>query len=391
MGMLGTVVLGSKTATAPHMRITIVQGAFLPVPPVLGGAVEKIWFALGKEFARRGHEVTHISRLHEISKQEECIDGVHHIRIPGFDTPRSIARLKWLDLIYSRRVQKILPLADILVTNTFWLPLLAPKAERGRICVHVARYPKGQMKLYFKAARLHTVSRAIQKAICKEAPGLASRVRVIPNCVDASTVQWSGCKRNTDILYVGRIHPEKGIHLLVDAFDRLVASGGFCDWRLRIVGPWEVKHGGGGERYFNALRKQSENLAHLVEWKGPVFDAEKLRSYYRQSAVFVYPSLAERGESFGVAPLEAMAEGCPPVVSSLECFQDFIRVGKNGWTFNHRSVDGAANLANVLSGVITEKDALARVGECALRTAQEFTLPKIANQYMSDFEEILCQ
>jgi hypothetical protein len=44
------------------MRITIVQGAFLPVPPLLGGAVEKMWFGLAPEFVRHGHEVVYISR-----------------------------------------------------------------------------------------------------------------------------------------------------------------------------------------------------------------------------------------------------------------------------------------------------------------------------------------
>ena len=44
------------------MKITIVLGAFFPVPPLLGGAVEKVWFALGPEFVRRGHEVVQISR-----------------------------------------------------------------------------------------------------------------------------------------------------------------------------------------------------------------------------------------------------------------------------------------------------------------------------------------
>ena len=43
------------------MKITIVLGAFFPVPPLMGGAVEKVWFALAQEFARLGHEVTQIS------------------------------------------------------------------------------------------------------------------------------------------------------------------------------------------------------------------------------------------------------------------------------------------------------------------------------------------
>src|SRR5258708_3909294 len=95
--------------TGSLMRITIVQGAFLPVPPIMGGAVEKIWFALGKEFASRGHQVIHISRQHEMLKKDEVIDGVHHIRIPGFDTPHSLIKLKWYDLLYSRRAVKMIP------------------------------------------------------------------------------------------------------------------------------------------------------------------------------------------------------------------------------------------------------------------------------------------
>ncbi len=366
------------------------QGAFLPIPPVSGGAVEKIWFALGKEFASRGHHVTHVSRRHGTFAWDEFIEGVHHVRVTGFDSPSSLVRLKWRDLLYTRRAVKALPEADILVTNTFWLPVLSRNPKKGKIYVHVARYPKGQIKFYGTAARLHTVSRVIGDAICNEAPRLASRVKVIPYFVDSAAARSGDTKQNKDILYVGRIHPEKGIHLLVDAFDRLVA-GGLRDRMLRIVGPWEVKHGGGGEQYFIRLRKQSEKLAGLVDWQGPVFDAEDLRARYRQSAVFVYPSLAERGETFGLAPLEAMAAGCPPIVSSLECFREFVKPGLNGWTFDHRSADAGVELANVLKHVITDTDTLARVREEALRTAKEFSLQRVADQYLSDFEEIVRQ
>ena len=372
------------------MRITIVQGAFLPVPPVWGGAVEKFWFALGKEFARRGHQVTYISRQHATLEREEVVEGVHHIRIKGFDSPRSLVRLKWQDMLYSRRVLGVLPESDVLVTNTFWLPLLKPETKRGKIYVHVARYPKGQIKFYRKAARLQTVSSAVKEAICREAPDLASRVRVIPNFVNSQAVQYPDNRRSTRVLYVGRIHPEKGVHLLLDAFDRLLAEG-VRGWKLRIVGPWEQKHGGGGEQYLKDLRKQSQRLEHYVEWTGPVFDAEALNAHYRTSALFVYPSLAERGESFGLAPLEAMAEGCPPIVSWLRCFEDFIKPDINGWTFDHRSAGRVTNLANTLKRAITGAVSLRQVGNCAFQTAQEYSLPKIADRFVSDFEEVVCQ
>src|SRR5919198_726536 len=130
------------------MKITIVTGAFFPVPPIMGGAVEKVWFALGQEFARRGHEVVHISRAHPKLPQTECRDGVRDVRVRGFDQPRSIIWLKFLDLLYSLRVRRVLPKADILVTNTFWLPIVERRASRGLIYVHVQRGPKGQMRWY---------------------------------------------------------------------------------------------------------------------------------------------------------------------------------------------------------------------------------------------------
>ena len=82
------------------MKITIVQGAFLPVPPILGGAVEKIYFMLGQEFVNLGHEVIHISKSHQSLKNIETLNGVSHIRVKGFSTPKSILVLKFYDLIY---------------------------------------------------------------------------------------------------------------------------------------------------------------------------------------------------------------------------------------------------------------------------------------------------
>ena len=65
------------------MKITIVQGAFLPVPPIMGGAVEKVWLRLGQEFAAAGHEVVHVSRTHPQLPTEERIEGVRHVRVRG--------------------------------------------------------------------------------------------------------------------------------------------------------------------------------------------------------------------------------------------------------------------------------------------------------------------
>src|SRR6185295_14618166 len=116
--------------------------------PVMGGAVEKVMFALGRELARRGQEVVMVSRTMPQFPREEIRDGIRHLRISGFNAPRSLIWLKFLDLVYSIRTMSILPKADIVVTNTFWLPILLGRTKNGLIYVHVTRYPKGQMRFY---------------------------------------------------------------------------------------------------------------------------------------------------------------------------------------------------------------------------------------------------
>ena len=297
------------------MKITIVLGAFFPVPPLMGGAVEKVWFALGQEFVRHEHTVVQVSRAHPDFPATETIAGVRHLRVRGAAQPRSILWLKWLDLLYSLRVRRILPEADILVTNTFWLPILTRTTKRGQVYVHVQRGPKGQMRFYSHAARLCAVSHAIADQIVAEAPQLRDKVRVIPNALPLRMDETIRAERARTILYVGRIHPEKGIELFLRGLSHLPTET-LAAWKVRIVGPHETHLGGGGEHFLRAMQALGERSGARLEWHGRIFDPEKLAEQYRNSLVFAYPSVAETGEAFGVAPIEAMAFGCPVLTSN---------------------------------------------------------------------------
>lgn len=374
------------------MRITIVQGAFLPVPPLMGGAVEKVWFSLGKEFARRGHEVCHVSRCYSALSDHEIIDGVLHKRVPGFNTKSSLVLLKVLDLFYSLRVLSILPDADILVSNTFWLPMIVRKRSKGRLYVHVGRYPKGQMRFYSHAARLQTVSSAIADAIVAETPKLAESVCVIPYPLaeEGKEMTTDEGPREKLLLYVGRVHREKGLHILLRAFSAL-AHVAMKGWRLVIVGPSQVECGGGGFQYLQELKALAGAFPDRIDWVGPLFDTRQLAHYYRKAMLFVYPSLAERGETFGLAPLEAMSHGCAPLVSNLECFRDHVRDGVTGFVFEHRTAEPERALAARLAELVQDDSQLAVVGAEARRKCCEYSLRTIAERFLSDFSTILLE
>ncbi len=371
------------------MKITIVLGAFFPVPPLLGGAVEKVWFALGQEFVRQGHEVVQISRRHPDLPDTEVIEGVRHLRVRGADQPHSIVRLKWLDLLYSLRVWRTLPQADILVSNTFWLPLLVRRQDRGRIYVHVQRGPKGQMRWYSHVARLCAVSHAIADDIVAEAPQLQEKVRVIPNALPWSIDRSFAAAREQAMLFVGRLHPEKGLELLLRALALLPANLRAA-WKVKIVGPHETHLGGGGEAFLRSMQKLAQESGAQVEWCGRIFEPEALTAQYHSSSLFIYPSIAEKGETFGLAPLEAMSNGCVPIVSALACFRDFIEDGVTGFIFDHRAAVPEKNLAARLVEIFEmDRPKIRKIGETAQAKAAEFAVEPVAQCYLDDFASLL--
>lgn len=370
------------------MRITIVFGAFFPVPPIMGGAIEKVGLSMANEFVRRGHEVLIISRAVAQFPRSEVRDGVKYLRVPGFDTPRSIIWLKFLDLIYSIRVLPVLPSADIIVTHTFWLPILLRSAKRGNVYVHVGRYPKGQMRLYRHVARLQTPTRAMARAVSEQAPDLESKISVVPN--PAPEPRTPGprpplAEREKIILFVGRVHPEKGVHLLVEAF--VGKPTAFQDWKLVIVGPAEIKLGGGGADYLADLKRRARDAA--VVFRGPVFDPLALEKEFRAARIFAYPSLAERGETFGLAALEGMAHSCAVFVSDLGCFHDFICDGETGFIFNHRAQDPVESLREKIASAIVDPTLLARVAEAGHRKSAEYSPERVARKFLDDFESVI--
>ncbi len=375
------------------MRITIVQGAFLPVPALRGGALEKAWDALGREFARRGHQVTHISRQCDGLPERQIIDGVQHLRILGYDMPKSQLWMKFYDFFFSRAALRLLPAADILVTNSFWLPILVQDVSRGRLYVHVARFPKGQMGWYHRAARLQTISLAVAEAIQKQAPNCAQLVKILP--LPLTDGVWEpeplpDEKRDSIVLYTGRIHPEKGLELLAAAWTNPRTRAALAGWKLVLAGGWSVAHGGGGEQYRRHLANLFAPAGDSVVWAGPLFgpDTAKLNELYRRARIFAYPSIAEKGEALSLSTIEAMGAGTPSVVSNLDCFREFMRDGENGLVFDHRAADAADNLSHALVTLAGDPARRAALGVAAWETAKRYRLEEVASCYLEDFESL---
>ena len=373
------------------MKITLVHGFFLPIPPVAGGAMEKIWWRLAREFAVRGHEVVSISRRWPGFPDRETSHGVHLLRRPGHDHSRHLPINLLLDSLWSLRALRHLPAADILVSNNVALPALAPRlAPRvGRLVANLNRYPKGQLRTWGRVARIQAASAAIAAAAARQAPALASRIRLTPNPVDLSLFEPHARHRppGTPLTlgFTGRLHPEKGLELLAAAARHLATLSDLPPWRIVLRGPADIPRGGGGPAFESKLLALAGPLVADGRWQHapPEFDATRLAATYHDYDLFVYPTRAELGEALPVAVLEALAAGVPVVATGLACFNDYVIPGRTGQTVP-LAADARA-WAEALATLIRDPDIRNRLASHTRSTVDHLDYPAQAESMLADF------
>jgi len=133
--------------------------------------------------------------------------------------------------------------------------------------------------------------------------GFQQPVVVIPNGIDVPEyVPKPGGPMRT-LLFLGRIHPIKGLDILLRAWQAVQPR--FTDWMLRIVGPNERGYGDEMQRLAKNLRLER------VEFVDARYGERKLREY-READLFVLPT---RHENFGLVVSEALAAGTPSIVT----------------------------------------------------------------------------
>lgn len=375
------------------MKITFVMGFFLPVPPLLGGATEKTSMVLARWLVQRGHEVTLISRQWPELPDEEERDGVKYLRIPGAAQSKHLIVNLTHDAHWNLALAGKLPATDVVISHSVFLPSLLPALARRPLCVvqWAARMPKGQARLWKKARLVLALSRSVSERLSAAEPSLRDRIRIVPFPIDYAMLREAADSRSPrktfHFGYAGRIHPEKGIDLLIRAANRLGAES---DWKLTLTGPFEVQAGGGGPAYLEKLRAMiDERVRSRITFSGPVNKAAELARFYASVDVFCYPSIAAQGEALGVAPLEAMAAGAVPVVSHLDCFQDFVRDGENGVVFDATASDAPEVLAEKLR-VLAERPAwLGEAAEKAGQTARLYDVSAVGTSLESALKEAL--
>ena len=149
--------------------------------------------------------------------------------------------------------------------------------------------------------------------------GFTQPVALIPTGIDIPVLSPKQTGSQRTLLFLGRIHPVKGLDWLLPAW--AAVQDRFPDWRLKIVGPDD-----GG--YLKQMQTLASNLRlRRVEFTGPVFGEAKWR-LYRDAELFVLPT---HSENFGVSAAESLASGTPAIVTRGAPWQGLDSHGAGWW------------------------------------------------------------
>jgi glycosyltransferase involved in cell wall biosynthesis len=230
-------------------------------------------------------------------------------------------------------------------------------------------------------------------------PDLAERLVAIPNATaipDQHHHQTSH-REGTEILFVGRLSPEKGVHVLIEAFNRVHAE--YPGTRLTLVGPaaaapWSFIDPKREDPLFNELRgfyHGQDYSAHLRSLLSP--DAAKrvrfvsavphpdLDGFYDDSDILVLPSIWN--EPFGLPVVEAMARCVPVVTTTRGAFPEIVEHGTSGLMVEPGDSDA---LATALGALIADEGMRMRMGAAAgERAAAKFSWDRYVAEWRAAY------
>lgn len=164
------------------------------------------------------------------------------------------------------------------------------------------------------------------------------------------------------LLYLGRLHPVKGLKRLADSWAQL--QGSHPEWHLMLAGPDE-------DGYRDTLEAQLHELnCHgTVSFCGAL-DSDTKWSAYAAADLFVMPS---DFENFGTSIVEALASGTPVVTTTGTPWRELTRCRAGWWV----APDVSALTAALHEGMQCDQDDRREMGRNACQIARRFAPDRI--------------
>ncbi|MFV5693062.1 glycosyltransferase [Flavobacterium sp. LT1R49] len=226
-----------------------------------------------------------------------------------------------------------------------------------------------QKKAIQRSVYLHATAQMEAKNI--QALGFTKPICIIPNGIDLTDVKEIKKDYGTrKMVFLSRIHPKKGIELLLEAWRNSNTNG----WILEIAG-------NGDENYIVHLNQSAQDLQN-VHFVGAKYGEAKW-NFLRSADVMVLPT---HSENFGIVVAEALAVGVPVITTQGTPWED-LEIHQCGWWINL----SVSNLEKTIVKVThTSPEVLKTMGNHGRSLVSEkYEIKAVTNKIIDLYQKVL--
>jgi len=368
-------------------------------PPETGwGGIGTYTYNLAQALTKRGHQVYVISQAIQSEKDYKDADvNVCRIKHSKIDKRMSyyykiFKKLKFInrkfDIIESAEweaegfpllfFKRTYPLVTRLHTPLFWVR----KISRQKMSLKdraMNFLEKTQTK---NSAGISAPTKSLADIISINWDIPLSQIKIIPNGIDIERIMsiipnLEKPEINNYIVYIGRLEPRKGVHILAKALPKVFQR--YPDLKMVFIGR-DMEYGNGMmSEYILSINQQYKNN---IIFTGFLSGIEKY-SLIKYSRLMVLPSL---WENFGYACLESMALG-KAVIATKNCgSEEIIKDNESGFLVKPGDYQA---LQEKIIYCLDNNDVVNFAGEAASKRAIDFNITAISNCTVQYYEELL--
>lgn len=332
--------------------LTILSVAYplAPVGPDAVGGAEQVLAALDAGLVARGH------RSIVIASSNSTVAGTL-VPTPDFAATDAVKPLAWKAQIAALRQHQ--GVADTVHIHSLdFAPLLPHLSRPALVTLHLPFSFYDRSALHNRpGVWFHCVSQAQHRS----APAGLELLPPIPNGVDVACL--GGFSKRRFVLFLGRICPEKGVHIAIEAAKRarypLVIAGAVFGYEAH-------------RRYFETAIRP--HLSRDIRFIGPVGGRAKRRLLAAAHAVLL-PSLVD--ETSSLVAREAAASGTAVIAFRCGALPETVVDGKTGYI-----VDDAAAMAGAIRSSSIDPE------ECRRHAGRHFSREQMLDAYLAAYDAL---
>ncbi|MBU3144403.1 glycosyltransferase family 4 protein [Clostridium sp. CF012] len=377
------------------MKIAFICTEKLTFPPINGGAVQ-VYLEGVLPIISKLHEITVFCIQDPKLPNRAFISGINYIRLPASTTEEYVRGLKNyltndFDLVHVFNRPRWVNFLSKNLSCAFSLSLHNEMFLQNKITTTLAN------ACIDRVSFITTVSNFIASGVKDLYPSAARKLHPVYSAVDCNVYKpiWQddkdsyrsvlrskyGLQNYKTILYVGRLTPKKGTHIVIDAMNSVMES--HPNTALMIIGS---KWYGGNESndYIELLKRISKELKGPVIFTGYLSPTE-IPKYYSIGDIFV--NMSQWREPLARVHYEAMAAGLPIITTNRGGNAEVMTEGVNGFVINDYT--NPRVLEKNIVRLLDNSDLALKLGVNGRKLAQEkYNFKRLANDLLKLFDSI---